>query len=438
MNTNSEQIQNPIWQAPGAPVRFFQVCLHIIKQTSVFVCRRVPGLARLVDRPGRQPLRSMHGALLRWSRAPYGTQEKPDSLAQIPWDYVRENEDKIPFYGLREYWYPALRSAELPNNKPAPLTMLNDNVVFFRGPEGEPLALENRCPHRSALLSLGQVGVWEPGTLTCRYHGLTFDGQGTCLAVLTEGPDSPARGKLNARAYPVEEAGGIIWIYMGEKPPRPLPESVPHLAEALGATGELFIMRKEWPVNYLATLDNDTDLAHPGCIHRTCFPFMDQKMWGQVGVEETGDGGIRSYFKDSTPHPGRMNVESTLWYLPNIAYFGPGMIGSQPNDHTFVWAVPRGLGNLAYWIIIATPTPKNPLLRWSFMKIMKVFSGDRLTWPGSPVSCVDGADASMIQSQGRIARWDRDRLLSIDCATVRARIKLKKAHQAEIAEREAK
>ncbi len=435
MNISNEQFSNQIWTAPKAITRFLQVCTQLVIQPAVSLLRHIPGLGRIVDRPAMRPLRSSNFAMLRWARAPYGTQSKPASLAEIPWDYVKENEAKIPFVGLREYWYPAIRSTELPNNKPVPVTMLGDNVVFFRDAKGTARAMENRCPHRGALLSLGQVGVYAPGTITCRYHGMTFDGDGNCVAVLTEGPNSRACGRITAKTYPVAEAGGVVWIYMGEKAPGSLMNSVPHIREALNVSDTLMAMRDEWPVNYLATLDNDTDLAHPSCVHRTCLPFMSQKMWGEIGVEEQDDGGIRSFFKDTQAHRGQLMVESTLWYLPNIAYFGPGMIGYQPRDHSFVWAVPRDIGNTAYWILLATPMPRLPVVRSIVRHAARLSAGLYYPWPGSPASCVEGADASMIQSQGRVARWDKDRLLSMDAATARARLKLKQAYQAELAER---
>ena len=249
--------------APKAITRFLQVCTQLVIQPAVTLLRHVPGLRRIVDRPATQPLRSSNFAMLRWARAPYGTQSKPANLAEIPWDYVKENEATIPFVGLREYWYPAIRSSELPNNKPVPVTMLGDNIVFFRDAQGAARAMENRCPHRSALLSLGQVGVYAPGTITCRYHGMTFDGEGNCVAVLTEGPDSRACGRITAKTYPVAEAGRVVWVYMGDKAPGSLMDTVPHIREALGVSDTFLVMRDEWPINYLATLDNDTDPGPP-------------------------------------------------------------------------------------------------------------------------------------------------------------------------------
>ena len=61
---------------------------------------------------------------------------------------------------------------------------------------------------------------------------MTFDGAGTCVAYLTE-PDSPACGRIRARAYPVQEMGGIVWVYMGDNTPDPVEQAVPHAATVL-------------------------------------------------------------------------------------------------------------------------------------------------------------------------------------------------------------
>jgi phenylpropionate dioxygenase-like ring-hydroxylating dioxygenase large terminal subunit len=41
-----------------------------------------------------------------------------------------------------------------------PVTLAGDNLVFFRDGDGVARALENCCPHRSALLSLGNWGCF--------------------------------------------------------------------------------------------------------------------------------------------------------------------------------------------------------------------------------------------------------------------------------------
>ena len=73
-----------------------------------------------------------------------------------------------------------------------------------------PAALEDRCCHRAAPLSLGAV---EGDHLRCGYHGLTFDAKGQCVSV--PGQDSVPSG-ARVRAYPVAERYNVVWIWMGD------------------------------------------------------------------------------------------------------------------------------------------------------------------------------------------------------------------------------
>ena len=65
------------------------------------------------------------------------------------------------------------------------------------------------------------------GTLSCPYHGATFDRNGTCKAFITEGPDSKMVGDLKARSYPVQEHKGWVFVWMGREEPAPIEQDVP-------------------------------------------------------------------------------------------------------------------------------------------------------------------------------------------------------------------
>ncbi len=82
--------------------------------------------------------------------------------------------------------------------------------MLFRGANGKPGALEDRCCHRAAPLSLGAV---EGDHLRCGYHGLTFDTKGQCISV--PGQDTVPSG-ARVRAYPVAERYNVVWIWMGD------------------------------------------------------------------------------------------------------------------------------------------------------------------------------------------------------------------------------
>ena len=68
-------------------------------------------------------------------------------------------------------WYAAIWSKDL-IGEPVARTFLGEPVVLFRAGNGTPAALEDRCCHRAAPLSLGAV---EGDHLRCGYHGLTFE-----------------------------------------------------------------------------------------------------------------------------------------------------------------------------------------------------------------------------------------------------------------------
>jgi nitrite reductase/ring-hydroxylating ferredoxin subunit len=85
--------------------------------------------------------------------------------------------------GLREYWYPSIEDKKV-KNKPVGLKFLGDDIVFFRGKDGVA-ALWNVCLHRGVSLMHGDCHFED--TVSCPYHGWTFDSDGDVLAVLPEG-----------------------------------------------------------------------------------------------------------------------------------------------------------------------------------------------------------------------------------------------------------
>src|SRR5581483_3690748 len=74
----------------------------------------------------------------------------------------------IPKLGLREYWYPAIRVADVGRKRPAKVRMLGTDLCFFRTKDGSVAALDDVCPHRGARLSEGRCHF--RGTVTCPYH----------------------------------------------------------------------------------------------------------------------------------------------------------------------------------------------------------------------------------------------------------------------------
>ena len=184
--------------------------------------------------PSKQTtLSSDIGLLMRWRK------RVPLHLQAINEEGL--DDDDMPWRGLRNYWYPIMPLdwlAPKEKHRPTHCRLLGNDIALFHDAKGDLAAVDAVCPHRGALLTLGWCDVFRPGTLTCRYHGWTFDGTGKCVASLTDGPDSKIPNVARVRSYPVQKKYGAIWIYPGSQPAPALEESLPHLAD---------VMRGKWP-----------------------------------------------------------------------------------------------------------------------------------------------------------------------------------------------
>ncbi len=110
---------------------------------------------------------------------------------------------------IRDTWYMVAWPEEISADKPLARTVLGDDLVLFRTPNGQPVVLEDRCAHRLAPLSLGRI---EEGGIRCMYHGVKFGPTGQCVEIPAQPQGHP---NMCVRRYPVVEQSGFIWAWMG-------------------------------------------------------------------------------------------------------------------------------------------------------------------------------------------------------------------------------
>ncbi len=183
--------------------------------------------------------------------------------------------DLVPKLGYREYWSPVTHDT-LVKRKPIGMKMLGEDLVLFRDENNEVKALSDFCPHRGARLSggirrtpgggpdTGKLNNEFNGYVTCPYHGYTFNGEGVCVAALTDGPNSGLVGKLRAPAYPTKTHRGVVWVWMGETEPVPLEDDLPYIGD------EDYIFKsyvRRWDMSWTLTIENSQD-SHDGKLHR--------------------------------------------------------------------------------------------------------------------------------------------------------------------------
>jgi vanillate O-demethylase monooxygenase subunit len=111
---------------------------------------------------------------------------------------------------IRNTWYVAGWAQDFTPERPVGLTLLGTPVVIWRNADGVLSALEDRCVHRLAPLSLGRC---EGAKLRCMYHGLLYDRAGAVIEI--PGQDLiPPQAKV--RVYPVCEKHSWVWVWMGD------------------------------------------------------------------------------------------------------------------------------------------------------------------------------------------------------------------------------
>ena len=110
----------------------------------------------------------------------------------------------------RNAWYVAGFEMDLADGKPAPMMILGEPIVIYRTPEGRAVALEDRCVHRLAPLSLGRC---EGDKLRCMYHGLLVNTDGRGVEIPGQAM-IPAKARV--RAYPIVAKHSHLWVWMGD------------------------------------------------------------------------------------------------------------------------------------------------------------------------------------------------------------------------------
>ncbi|MGU7785337.1 Rieske 2Fe-2S domain-containing protein [Burkholderia sp. PU8-34] len=163
---------------------------------------------------------------------------------------------------MRRFWHPVCTSAQLPAPDCPPLRvrLLGEDYVAFRDTEGNVGFLEELCMHRGASLALGRV---EEGGIRCLYHGWKFSASGDVMETPNHA-DPRYAARMKAPAFPVREAGGIVWAYVG--PAEQLP-AFSRYAFMDAEPGHRVVLRVNVACNYLQLVEGGEDSSHVGVLH---------------------------------------------------------------------------------------------------------------------------------------------------------------------------
>ncbi len=238
--------------------------------------------------------------------------------------------------------------------------------MLFRDDQGRLGLIGLHCSHRGTDLSYGRI---EDGGLRCLYHGWLYDVCGRILDQPGEPGGGANKNEIRHRAHPCQEAGGVIFTYMGPGDPPLLPNY-----EFLTVPGEYRTVTKIF--SRLATISRATKATSILSTFRFCINVSTKRRCAQrrtvpgsnatdnkllaediaptIEVEIT-DYGLRIYTLRGAGRDKRY-LRVTNFVMPNLSVFGGSSVGQGYSIH---WHVP--IDDTSHWKYIFAFSREKPL-----------------------------------------------------------------------------
>lgn len=213
---------------------------------------------------------------------------------------------------LENFWYVVALSHHLTSHTILSRTVLGEWLAIFRGDDGQPVALRDRCMHRNSRLSTGKVCH---GNIHCPYHGWVYDKTGTVVSVPAEGDTCAHLPNRQARRHDTIEQDGYIYVRLTSSsasmglspqshhpslphlhPHQSNPFPMPHYREA-GWTTVRVINRFRNTVTNCA--ENFIDIPHTAFVHPGVFR-SSQKQMLEMTVERRNGSVFVTYSNETT------------------------------------------------------------------------------------------------------------------------------------------
>lgn len=300
-------------------------------------------------------------------------------------------------WGFINHWYPALFSNELEEGDVEGIQICGVQIVLRRS-KGKIYALKDQCLHRGVRLSAKPMCLTED-TLTCWYHGFTFNLDDGKLTTIAGNPDDKLIGTTGLTTYPVEEVAGMIFVFVreddypdedvpplahdlplrfpenSERFPHPMWPSAPSLLDKdIVAYG----MHRTGYTNWRIACENGFDNAHI-LVHKDN-AIIHAKDWVlPLGIVPMADDCIEAVENDDGPkgmvqwlftekwkpilenEKVDLKVESLNARPYRTSVFLPGvlLVENWPEEHVaqFEWYVPITDDTYEYWELLARVCP---------------------------------------------------------------------------------
>jgi phenylpropionate dioxygenase-like ring-hydroxylating dioxygenase large terminal subunit len=219
-------------------------------------------------------------------------------------------------------WYVAGWESDFAEDRLHKVTIANQALVVYRKTDGALVALEDRCRHRFAPLSLG---CREGDDLRCGYHGLKFAPSGKCIEI--PGQESiPEIARV--RAFPVVVRHSWVWIWLGD----------PALADqqliplAVGLDDRRYVLRHgvlDYKAPYELINDNLLDFSHLTYVHRNSFAAGPEFAYSRPKVTRLPRGvRVERWLEGRPPNPSleREGLAASLDNYGSYDFLVPGIL----------------------------------------------------------------------------------------------------------------
>ncbi|WP_282609834.1 aromatic ring-hydroxylating dioxygenase subunit alpha [Pelagibius sp. Alg239-R121] len=252
------------------------------------------------------------------------------------------SEDSFLDDGTWEYfWHPVctldeLESADRGRGPILEATLLGRPLAIAKTSDGAA-AFENRCPHRSAKLSLGWI---KDDIIQCPYHGWRYrSDDGVCIEIPAL-PDGPIPQRARATRYDCRIAYDLVWVRLKNEADTQIPAHPvwddPAFKCVMGPP-------YSWKTHAARRLENFTDLAHFPFVHpetlgnaqETAFekPVIDFEPEARLRFRYVPASGARSA-ADST---GRMSPLAYTDYTITLPFGVTLELALQNGERSVLW-----------------------------------------------------------------------------------------------------
>ncbi|CAE7675320.1 PAO [Symbiodinium sp. CCMP2592] len=254
----------------------------------------------------------------------------------------QDRTEPKPGFDWEKQWYPTFPISMLKTSGPEPFKLLGRDLVLWKDGDGEWRCADGICPHRLAPLAHGRVTP--DGQLMCRYHGWTFNGDGSCAKVPMAAGDAKAESKLigascsKLKSYPTRVVKGLLFVWPHSESEDEAGRKDPFVAEELDDSPNWSVF--DAPASWRVWLEQSWDPSHAPFLHQYALPNFAPELavaMEPFDVEDLGDDGL------SASHGGYMQSNQGM---KAFRRFGPPCA----NSTSYVYPDGRTIGFNFYFV----------------------------------------------------------------------------------------